>query len=278
MRRFLSLTLVAAAAAGATAPPPASSPDNAEAAAAIADEYAFIAAHPCPDGGVLIPYENFVDYYGDNILEIVLTRCPTCREERPFYFDLSPRYGTLPDFREDLLTTRPAAGPSDDNPCPTAANAVTVNSVTEEYVFLETTRHTCGTPYVSNGQALAGESGHYYDVLTASCPADGAQTDFYFNIDSFYGQFDKYPELVHMSHTGEAPGALAGRTPGTAYEAEDEAARADILAKATHAADGGKLALLKKWDYRDGVVHYGVAETTCPECGTPVRLYFTLTP
>lgn len=277
MKQLCSL-LLAAAAAGALAPPPASTPDNAAPAAAVADEYTFIAAHPCADGGALVPYDNVVAYNGDQVLEVVLSRCPSCREERPFYFDLTPRYGTLPALRARLLATRPAAGPSDDNPCPTVGNAVTVASVTEEYILLETTPHSCGTPYVSGGQSLANEGGHYYDVLTASCPADGAQADFYFNIDSFYGQFDKYPELVHMSHAGEPPAALPGRTPATAYAAADAAARAALLDEATHAADGGKLDVGRKWDYDDQGVRYGVAETTCAQCGMPVRLYFVLTP
>jgi len=265
-----------AGAAAPPAPPAAGAPDAAVPAAAVADEYAFVAAHPCACGGALVPYDHYITYDGDRILEVVSTRCGQCREERPFYFDLTPRYGTLGQFRAAKLASRPEAGPADDRPCPAAASAVAADSIAEEYIFLETTFHACGTAYVSAGQTLAEDGGHTYDVLAARCPADGAATDFYFNIDSFFGQFDKYPELEHDRFMGTPPEPLPGRTPESAMAGTEEE-RAQWLAEVKHEADRASFDVGRRWTYTEDGGDYEMVEATCPECGQSLRLFMEVT-
>jgi hypothetical protein len=266
-----TLAALGAGAAGAAAPFPY---DTAAAAAAVADEYELIAATPCVDGAAQLPYDNYVEYEGDVIYEVVATRCAQCREDRLFYFDLTPRYGKLAEFREAKLATR-AVVPAGDFPCPSAAGAVTVASITEEYIFVETTRHTCGTPLEAGGQSLVNEGGHYYDVLDARCPADGAQAEFYFNVDALIGNPEAYPELEHARHAVEVPAALPGRTLETAFRGDADARRA-FVANATHAADGAPLEVIGSWTYRGREGDVAVFETACAECGTPVRLFVHL--
>lgn len=240
-------------------------------AASVDDEYDFIEATPCVCGGACVPYSHFIEYRGDVVYEIILSRCAQCREERVFVFDLTPRFGKLSAFMEAKLATREVV-PEGDLPCPTAESAVTVDSITEEYIFLENTLHSCGTPFVSTSQGLQAEGGHHYDVLYAVCPADGAEAEFYFNIDAFMFNMEKYPEFTHMKRAGEPPEAREGRTLETAF-AGDEAAQDKFLAEATHAADGGKLNVVTTWVYRGSSCDYVVAETECEKCGAPVRLY-----
>ena len=108
--------------------------------------------------------------------------------------------------------------------------------------------------------------------MYAACPADGAQAEFYFNVDSFAFKMEKYPEMTHMARAGEPPEALPGRTLATAF-AGDEAAQEKFLAEATHEADGGKLNVAVTWLHRGSSGDYVIAETECEKCGTPVRLY-----
>lgn len=270
------MTVAAAAFAAEATPPPAAFADNAAPAKDIPAEYEFIQAHPCVCGGVLVPFDHYIDYRDDTILEIVLTRCPQCREDRTFYFDLTSRYGDLPTFRKSLLATRKEAAAAEDQPCATPATAVAVGGIPEEYIFLETTKHACGAYYRAGMQSLSAAEGHYYDVIEATCPADGAATAFYFIVDSFFGNMDGYPELAHGKYGGEPPEALPGRRIETAYDAADNAGRAQLLEDATHAADGGKLVLVNGWTGDVNGVIYGVADTTCAACGSPVRLYFKL--
>jgi len=244
-------------------------------AAAIADEYAFIADTRCYCGAALVPYDNFVhyDWAHDRILEVVLSRCERCREERPFYFDLTPRYGALSAFRAAKLATRAHAGPADDEPCPAPTSAVVVGSIAEEYIFLETTRHRCGRCYESAGQRLAEEGGSYYDVLTATCPACGVKVEFYFDVGSFFGDFASYPEMIHQQYERTPPAPLPGRTPATAIAGSAEE-RARWLAAARHAADDGGLRVVNRgrWAGADG--EYEVIDAACEKCGAPVRLFF----
>jgi len=274
--RSLFIAAVVATAAAASAGlaadlGPAGSLAAAEAVTSPDEAYDLIEATPCLCGGDLVPYAHFIEYAGDVIYEIYLTRCAQCREERPFYFDYTPRFGKLSEFMEAKLSTREVV-PEGELPCPTAESAVVVASITEEYIVLENTRHSCGTPFVSKGQALQAEAGHHYDVLYAVCPADGVEAEFYFNIDALMFNLEAYPEMVHMRRAGEPPEPLPGRTLGTAFEG-DEAAQDEFLAEATHRADGGKLAVVDTWIYRAPDDDYVVVETACEKCGTPVRLY-----
>jgi hypothetical protein len=241
---------------------PVSSPDEA---------YDLIAATPCLCGGALVPYAHYVEYRDDAVYEIYLSRCATCREERPFFVDLTPAFGKLSAFLQAKLATRGVV-PEGDLPCPTYESAIAVDSITEEYIILENTGHSCGANFVSSSQALQAEGGHHYDVLHAACPADGAQAEFYFNIDAFIFHAEGYPELAHMKRAGEPPAALPGRTLSTAVEG-DEAAHDKFLAEATHGVDGGKLNVAATWIYRAPDDDYVVVDATCEECGTPVRLY-----
>jgi hypothetical protein len=267
------LTLLAAAAAFSFAADvgPASSFATAAPAPTIDDEYDLIEATPCVCGGACVPYFHNLEYGGDVIYEVILTRCAQCREERVFFFDLTPRFGKLNEFREAKLATRLVAGEG-DLPCPTAESAVAVDSITEEYIFLETTPDSSGEYFRSGGQSLREESGHNYDVLYPVCPRGGVEAEFYFNIDSFAFDMEKYPEMTHMARAGEPPPALPGRTLETAF-AGDDAAQEEFLAEATHGADGGKLNVAVTWVYRGPSSDYVVAETECEKCGTPVRLY-----
>jgi hypothetical protein len=267
------LALAAAALAAAPAPPPAAYADNAEPAKDVAGEYEFIEQHPCVCGGVLVPYKNDFYYVGDVIVEAILTRCPKCREDRTFYFDCTPRYGSLSSFRKKHLDTRAQAGPSDDQPCPTAATAITVNSISEEYILLFTTAHTCGSYYERKFQSLGTENGHWYDTIKATCSADGAETDFYFLIDSFYGKPEVYPELKHRQKQKTPPDALVGRTIETAFTPESDAAMTEFLEGAKHAADGGALKPINGYETTIDGQLYGVGETVCEKCGLPVRLF-----
>lgn len=266
------ITAAAAASLGFAADlGPAASPATAEAVTAPDEAYDLMEATPCLCGGALAPYVHNFEYAGDVIYEVYLTRCRQCREERPFFFHYTPRFGKLSEFMEAKLATREVV-PEGDLPCPAYDSAVVVESITEEYIFLENTLHSCGTPFVSKGQALQAEGGHHYDVLYAVCPADGAEAEFYFNIDAFMFNVEAYPEMVHLRRAGEPPAALTGRTLGTAFEG-DEAAQDEFLAEETHRADGGKLAVVDTWIYRAPDGDYVVVETTCEKCGTPVRLY-----
>lgn len=268
--------LLAAGALGAddAARAEASSFASAAPAATVEEEYDLINATPCVDGGEYVPYGHYVEYEGDVIYEVVITRCAECREDRLFFFDLTPRFGKLGEFREAKLESRAVAAEG-ELPCPGAESAVTVDSITEEYVFLETTFHSCGTPFVSAGQALLEEGGHHYDVLRARCPADGAEAEFYFNIDSLMFNLEKYPELTHLARQREPPEPLAGRTLETAFRGSADEHR-KLLAEATHGADGGDLGVVARWTYRGRSGDFEVADTTCEKCGTPVRLYFRL--
>ncbi|NIT35569.1 MAG: hypothetical protein GTN49_03555 [candidate division Zixibacteria bacterium] len=268
------LLAVGAVGADEVARATASSLAAAAPAATVEEEYELINATPCVDGGEYVPCGHYVEYEGDVIYEVVTTRCAECREDRLFYFDLTPRFGKLGEFREAKLASRAVAAEG-ELPCPGAESAVTVDSITEEYVFLETTLHSCGTPFASEGQALLEEGGHHYDVLSARCPADGAEAEFYFNIDSFMFNPEKYPELTHLAHQGEPPEPLAGRTLETAYRGPADEQR-KLLAEATHAADGGDLSVVARWTYRGRSGDFEVVDTTCEKCGTPVRLYFRL--
>lgn len=270
LTRMLAVA-VAAAAMGVEAPPGAL-PSTPQPAPAVADEYDFVAAATCPCGGSYVAYNHFNDYAGDQVLDVVFTRCSQCREERLFYFDLTPRYGTLSEFRAAKLATRARPGPSPDNPCPDYASAVTVASIEEEYIFLETTSHSCGSFYVAGDQALANEGGHYYDLLTARCPGDGTTTTFTFNIDSFYGNAAAYPEMIHLGRQGNPPPPLPGRAPETAFAGTAEEIAA-AFAAATHAADGGPLILINRTEWSSGGNNYEVRYTQCGSCGLPVVLY-----
>jgi hypothetical protein len=272
---LIAAVLVRASAASFAAPAalgPARSFVTAEAVASPDEAYDLIGATPCVCGGELVPYAHYVEYEGDVIYEIYLSRCAQCREERPFFFDLTPRFGKLSAFMEAKLATR-AVVPKGDLPCPTRESAIVVASITEEYIVLENTLHSCGTPFVAKGQGLEAEGGHHYDLLRAECPADGAQAEFYFNIDALMFNIEAYPELVHMRRAGEPPEALPGRTLASAFEG-DKAACEKFLAEATHRADGAKLRVVSTWVYHAAAADYLVVETTCEECGTPVRLYF----
>jgi hypothetical protein len=268
--------LLAAGAVGAddVARAAASSFASAAPAASVDEEYDLINATPCVDGGEYVPYGYYVEYEGDVIYEVVTTRCAKCREDRLFFFDLTPRFGKISEFREAKLAGR-AVAPEGELPCPGVESAVAVDSITEEYVFLETTRHSCGTPFVSEGQALLDDGGHHYDVLSARCPADGAEAEFYFNIDSFAFNPEKYPELTHLAHQQEPPEPLPGRTPETAFRGSADERR-KLLAEATHVADGGRLKVNTRWTGRDRSGDVEVVDATCEKCGTPVRLYFRL--
>jgi predicted RNA-binding Zn-ribbon protein involved in translation (DUF1610 family) len=268
--------LLAASAAGAddVARAAASSFGTAAPAATVEEEYELISATPCVDGGEYVPYEHYVEYEGDVIYEVVMTRCAKCREDRLFYFDLTPRFGKISEFREAKLASRAVAAEG-ELPCPSAETAVTVDSITEEYVFLETTLHSCGTAFASAGQALLEEDGHHYDVLSARCPADGAEAEFYFNIDSLMFNLEKYPELTHLARQREPPEPLPGRTLETAFRGSADERR-KLLAEATHAADGGGLTVVARWTYRGRSGDFEVVDATCEKCGTPVRLYFRL--
>jgi len=272
--KVISVALVTAWAAAYAASPdpgPAYSFATAAPAASPDEAYDLIEATPCICGGAHVPYSHYVEYEGDVIYEIYLTRCAKCREERAFYFDLTPRFGKLGAFREAKLATR-AVAPEGNLPCPTRESAVAVASITEEYIILENTPHSCGTHFFSSGQALQAEGGHHYDVLYASCPADGAEAEFYFDIGALMFNVEKYPELAHMKRAGEPPEPLPGRILSTAVEG-DEAAHDKFLAAAAHRADGGKLDVVATWIYRGPDDDYVVVDTTCEECGTPVRLY-----
>ena len=268
--------LLAAGAVGAddVARAAASSFASAAPAATVEEEYDLVSATPCVDGGEYVPYGHYVEYEGDVVYEVVTTRCAKCREDRLFFFDLTPRFGKLGEFREAKLASRAVAAEG-ELPCPGAESAVTVDSITEEYVFLETTLHSCGTPFASAGQALLEEGGHHYDVLRARCPADGAEAEFYFNIDSFMFNPDKYPELTHLARQQEPPEPLPGRTLETAFRGSADEHR-KLLAEATHAADGGDLSVKTTWTYRGRSGDFEVVDATCEKCGTPVRLYFRL--
>ncbi len=252
----------------------ASSFASAAPAATVEEEYDLISATPCVDGGEYLPYGYYVEYEGDVIYEVVMTRCAKCREDRLFYFDLTPRFGKLSEFREAKLASRAVAADG-ELPCPSAESAVTVDSITEEYIFLETTLHSCGTAFVSAGQALLEEDGHHYDVLSARCPADGAEAEFYFNIDSLMFNPEKYPELTHLARQREPPEPLPGRTLETAFRGSADERR-KLLAEATHAADGGGLNVVARWTYSGRSGDFEVVDATCEKCGTPVRLYFRL--
>ncbi len=267
-----ALTALAAAYGDAAERNEAASYAAASPAASVDDEYELITATRCVDGGAYAPYDNYVDYQGGVIYEVVATRCASCREDRFFYFDLTPRFGTLSAFREAKLATR-AAVPEGELPCPSPQSAITVDSITEEYIFLETTAHTCGTPFGSYGQALISQDGHSYDVLDARCPADGAEAAFYFIVDALMFHPEKYPELKHKSRQLEPPEPLPGRTLETAF-AGDADERRELLEKAAHRADGGALNAVSTWTYRGRAGDYDVVETTCEKCGAPVRLYF----
>ena len=272
--KVISAALVTACVAAHAAPAevgPAASFATAAPLASPDEAYDLIDATPCVCGGDLAPYAHYIEYRGDVIYEVYLTRCADCREERPFFVDLTPRFGTLSAFLEAKLASR-AVVPEGDLPCPTAESAIAVNSITEEYIILENTAHSCGTNFVSGSQALQAEGGHHYDVLYGVCPADGAEAEFHFNIDALMFNVEKYPELAHMKRAGKPPEPLPGRTLGTAVEG-DEAAHDKFLAAAVHRADGGKLDVVATWIYRGPDDDYVVVDTTCGECGTPVRLY-----
>jgi hypothetical protein len=275
--RFATIALAASTALGAgyadaAKPNEAASYAAAAPAASVDDEYELIAATRCVCGGEYVPYDNFVDYQRGVIYELVATRCASCREDRFFYFDLTPRFGTLSEFREAKLATR-AAVPEGELPCPSPESAITADSITEEYIILETTPHSCGTPFTSEDQGLLEEGGHQYDVLSARCPADGAEAAFYFNVDSLMFHPEKYPELKHWSHQLEPPEPLPGRTLETAFAGNADERR-ELLEKATHRADGGALNVVSTWTYRGRAGDYDVVKTTCEKCGAPVRLYF----
>lgn len=274
MRSALVLLAISTGLGAAAQTEPASSYAAAAPAPAVADEYELIAATRCVCGGEYVPFDDFIDYQRGVIYELVATRCAKCREDRIFYFDLTPRFGTLAEFREAKLATR-AAVPEGELPCPSPESAIVVDSITEEYIFLETTLHTCGTPFASQSQGLTSEEGHYYDVLYARCPADGAEAEFYFNVDAVMFHPEKYPELEHASHQREPPEPLAGRTLATAF-AGDADERRELLEQATHAADGGDLNVVSAWTYHGRAGDYEVVDTTCEKCGAPVRLYFLL--
>ena len=271
---LIALALVTAAASPGVAAEigPGTSFDAAEAITSPDEAYDLIEATPCLCGGQFIPHAHYIEYKDDVVYEIYLSRCSQCREERPFFFDYTPRFGKLSAFMEAKLATRGVV-PEGDLPCPSAESAIVVNSITEEYIVLENTLHACGTPFESTGQALAAEGGHHYDVLYAVCPADGAEAEFYFNIDAVMFNLEAYPEMAHMRRAAEPPEALPGRTLRSAFEG-DEAACDKFLAEETHRADGGKLTVADSWIYRDADAYYVIVETTCEKCGTPVRLYF----
>lgn len=243
-------------------------------AATVKDEYDYIASAKCLCGGSYVPYGDFIQYdlEGDRILETILCRCEKCAEDKRFFFDLTPRYGKLSAFREAKLASRQNPAGAADAPCATAATAIVVNSITEEYIFLETTAHSCGTFYESAGQSLATEGGKYYDILAARCPKCGTTTPFYFDISSFYGDYEKYPEMVHKSYQRTPPAALPGRTPDSAFVGDD-AERAKWLVEARHAADGGTLTVVKTRRYATEDGDYEIVETQCEKCGEALTLY-----
>ncbi|WP_146185067.1 hypothetical protein [Flavobacterium pallidum] len=63
-------------------------------------------------------------------------------------------------------------------------NAVVVKSVGEEYAFVKSKCTGCRV----TSQALSNKDGKYYDVLYVST-ADGKEVKYFFDINSFYGNW-----------------------------------------------------------------------------------------
>ncbi len=71
-------------------------------------------------------------------------------------------------------------------------NAIVVNSVTEKYEYISKQRCKCGGSFKRITQAFFSVP-FEHDILTVKCVKCGFETDFIFNISSFY---DKYTEKI----------------------------------------------------------------------------------
>ena len=67
-------------------------------------------------------------------------------------------------------------------------NAITVNSVPEEYEILETIDCDCGGKFSMIQQALVENDKKFYDILTCVCQNCKKETEFIFDINSFFGK------------------------------------------------------------------------------------------
>lgn len=67
-------------------------------------------------------------------------------------------------------------------------NAQVVNSVAEEYEIIQNTNCECGGGYRVLKQSLMGNEGKNYDVIACKCTECEKETEFIFDIDSFFGK------------------------------------------------------------------------------------------
>jgi len=66
--------------------------------------------------------------------------------------------------------------------------ATKVNSISEEYDHIGAQRCACGGRWRSVSQALLQDGDRHFDMIKAVCQKCGLETEFLFDISSFFGQ------------------------------------------------------------------------------------------